>query len=409
MVNSLFEHHDYGGSLEYYIFELANYSCLVLLISIFYKLKFININSFIVWSGIFFLPFVFNYFLFSPLLFPDQFQYAAELMSLKANGVSIPNIAVRYPDIEQGLISKFLDQSPITFTVSLMGLAPIPNYMTVTSLAFANKFFLFFSFLALKNFFKNENILLLLFLIPSFLLYTSISLRETLIILLGIFFLLNMLRDNYFIALLIMIPLLIIKIQLFAFFALYFIGRLIFGAHKSLSAIIVYAVTILLVTLIFAEPILQVVNYYRIGFAAENMDMGDGVYGYYAFSIYGDAESLTIESMFELIFLAIIGLPKILLMPLPNSWTNIFYPIQFLESVALVTLYSFIAIKHKMLRNQEFIFLTFVLVLSLMLYSLLAFNEGTFVRYRFSLFLPFVFAIYYLSTLRQANLLKNKI
>ena len=409
MVNSHFELHDYGASLEYYIFELANYSCLVLLISIFYKLKYISINSFIVWSGIFFLPFVFNYFLFSPMLFPDQFVYAAELMSLKANGVSIPDIAAQYPHIEQGAISKFFYQSPITFTVSLMGLAPIPNYMTVTSLAFANKFFLFFSFLALKNFFKNENILLLLFLIPSFLLYTSISLRETLIILLGIFFLLNMLRDNYFIALLIMLPLFIVKIQLFAFFALYFIGRLIFRAHKSLSAIIVYSVAILLITFIFEEPILQLINYYRIGFAAENMDMGDGVYGYYAFSIYGDIESLTIESMFELIFLAIIGLPKILLMPLPNSWTNIFYPIQFLESVALVTLYSFIAIKSKMLRNHEFIFLTFVLVLSLMLYSLLAFNEGTFVRYRFSLFLPFVFAIYYLSTLHQASPLKNKI
>ena len=417
MVNSYFELHDYGGSIEYYILELANYSCLVLLISIFYKLKYIRINSLIFWSGIFFLPFVFNYFLFTPMLFPDQFTYAAELMSLKANGVSIPDIAAQYQaDIaakyqgtEFAAIGNFLEINPITFTVSLMGLAPIPNYMTVTSLAFANKFFLFFSFLALKNFFKNENILLLLFLIPSFLLYTSISLRETLIILLGIFFLLNMLRDNYFIALLIMLPLFIVKIQVFAFFALYFIGRLIFRAHKSLSAIIVYSVAILLTTFIFEEPILQLINYYRIGFAAENMDMGNGVYGYYAFSIYGDIESLTIESMFELIFLAIIGLPKILLMPLPNSWTNIFYPIQFLESVALVTLYSFIAIKSKMLRNHEFIFLTFVLVLSLMLYSLLAFNEGTFVRYRFSLFLPFVFAIYYLSTLHQASPLKNKI
>jgi len=408
MVNSYFKLHDYGGSLEYYIFELANYSCLVLLISIFYKLKYISTNSFIVWSGIFFLPFVFNYFLFSPSLFPDQFQYAAELMSLKANGVSVWNIAAQYPDIEQGVISEFLYQSPITFTVSLMGLAPIPNYMTVTSLAFANKFFLFFSFLALKNFFKNENILLLLFLIPSFLLYTSISLRETLIILLGIFFLLNMLRNNYFIALLIMIPLLIVKIQLFAFFSLYFIGRLIFRAHKNLTAMIVYSVTILLITFIFEESILQVVNYYRIGFAAEDMEM-DGASGYAAFAIYGDVEALTIESILELIFLAILGLPKMILMPLPNSWTNIFYPIQFLESVALVTLYSFIAIKNKMLRNQEFIFLTFVLVLSLMLYSLLAFNEGTFVRYRFSLFLPFVFAIYYLSTLRQASPLKNKI
>jgi hypothetical protein len=205
-----------------------------------------------------------------------------------------------------------------------------------------------------------------------------------------------------------MIPLLIVKIQLFAFFSLYFIGRLIFRAHKNLTAMIVYSVTILLITFIFEESILQVVNYYRIGFAAEDMEM-DGASGYAAFAIYGDVEALTIESILELIFLAILGLPKMILMPLPNSWTNIFYPIQFLESVALVTLYSFIAIKNKMLRNQEFIFLTFVLVLSLMLYSLLAFNEGTFVRYRFSLFLPFVFAIYYLSTLRQASPLKNKI
>jgi hypothetical protein len=409
MVNSYFKLHDYGGSLEYYIFELANYSCLVLLISIFYKLKYISTNSFIVWSGIFFLPFVFNYFLFSPSLFPDQFQYAAELMSLKANGVSVWNIAAQYPDIEQGVISEFLYQSPITFTVSLMGLAPIPNYMTVTSLAFANKFFLFFSFLALKNFFKNENILLLLFLIPSFLLYTSISLRETLIILLGIFFLLNMLRNNYFIALLIMIPLLIVKIQLFAFFTLYFIGRLIFRAHKSLTAIIIYSGAILLITFIFEESILQIVNFYRIAFAAEDMDIGGGASGYNAWSIYGDAEALTIESIFELIFLAILGLPKLILMPLPNSWSNIFYPIQFLESIALVAIYSFIAIKNHLLRNQEFIFLTFVLVLSLMLYSLIAFNEGTFVRYRFSLFLPFVFAIYYLSTLHQADPLKHKI
>jgi len=411
MVNRFFDHLDYnnysgfGGSLEYYIFELANYCSLVLLIAICYKLKYININSFIVWFGIFFLPLVLNYFLISPLLFPDQFQYAGELMSLKANGVSIPHIASQSFGIGGNILS---DLNAVTLSVSLMGLAPIPNYMTITSLAFANKFFLFFSFLILKNFFKNENILLLLFLVPSFLLYSSISVRETLIILLGIFFLLNMLRENYFIALLIMIPLLIVKIQLFAFFSLYFIGRVIFRAHKNLTAMIVYSVTILLITFIFEESILQVVNYYRIGFAAEDMEM-DGASGYAAFAIYGDVEALTIESILELIFLAILGLPKMILMPLPNSWTNIFYPIQFLESVALVTLYSFIAIKNKMLRNQEFIFLTFVLVLSLMLYSLLAFNEGTFVRYRFSLFLPFVFAIYYLSTLRQASPLKNKI
>ena len=414
MVSSFFDYNNpnnpsgFGSGLEYYIFELANYCSLVLLIAICYKLKYININSLIVWSGIFFLPLVLNYFLFSPLLFPDQTLYAAELISLKANGVSI-DYYNQPQGIEQGLLAMFLNQGAVTFTVSLMGLAPIPNYMTITSLAFANKFFLFFSFLILKNFFKNENILLLLFLVPSFLLYSSISVRETLIILLGIFFLLNMLRDNYFIAFLILAPLFIVKVQLFAFFSLYFIGRLIFRAHKSLTAIIIFSGAILLVTFIFEESILQIVNYYRIGFAAEDMDVGGGAFGYAAWAAYGDTEALTIESIFELIFLAIFGLPKILLMPLPNSWTNIFYPIQFLESIALVALYAFIAIKNNLLRNQEFIFLTFVLVLALMLYSLLAFNEGTFVRYRFSLFLPFVFAIYYLSTLHQADSLKHKI
>ena len=163
MVSSFFDYNDYnnpsgfGSSLEYYIFELANYCSLVLLVAIFYKLKYININSFIVWSGIFFLPLVLNYFLFSPSLFPDQFLYAGELISLKANGVSIPYYS-RSQGIEQGLIATFFGQSPVTFTVSLMGLAPIPNYMTITSLAFANKFFLFFSFLILKNFFKNMKI-----------------------------------------------------------------------------------------------------------------------------------------------------------------------------------------------------------------------------------------------------------
>ena len=251
MVNRFFEQQNYGGSLEYYIFELANYSFLVLLISIFYKLKYININSFIVWSGIFFSPLLFNYFLISPFLFPDQFTYSSELMSLKTHGVSIDFIEVqaRTRSIFNNLITISLN--PITFSVKLLGLAPIPNYMTVTSLAFASKFFLFLSFLMLKNFFKNENILLLFFLIPSFLLYTSLSLRETIIILIGIFFLLNMLRNNYLISLVLILPLIIVKPQVFAFFAVYFIGRLIFRAHKNFYGLIIFLSSILLFVFIF--------------------------------------------------------------------------------------------------------------------------------------------------------------
>lgn len=404
MVNEYFRHLDYGGTLEYYIFELANYCALAFILSILYKLKYINVNSLIIWSGIFLLPIFLNYFLFSPFLFPDQFQYAAEVMSLKSQGTSIPNIAAQDSRIIAGDFIS-LPTNPITMTVSFLGLAPIPNYMTVTSLAFANKFFLFLSFLGLKNFFKDENILLLFFLIPSLLLYSSLSLRETTIIIISVFFLLNMLRDNYLISFGLMLPLLILKVQMFAFFVIYFIGRLIFRANKNLFLLLLYSIIMFISSIVLEESILEIINYYRIGFAAEDMDLGDGVYGYYAFSLYGDeiAESLTINSLWQLIWVSLIGLPKLLLMPLPGSWSNIFYPIQFAESIFLVWLYAFIAIKNDLLRNKEFIYLSFILLISLMLYSLLVFNEGTFVRYRFTLFFPFVLAAYYIATAKKGD------
>ncbi len=411
MVNEYFKHINYGGSLEYYIFELANYSFLILVLSICYKLRLINANSLIVWSGIFFLPLVLNYFVFSPFLFPDQFTYASELMSLKSEGISIPFIALQ--EAELSLLSGALNipTNPITFTASFLGFAPIPNFMTVTSLAFANKFFLFLSFLILKKFFfKDENILLLFFLVPSLLLYSSLSLRETLIIIASVFFLLNMLKNNYFISLLMMLPLSILKVQMFAFFLVYFIGCLVFRANKSRFSLLLYSSVILIVAFVFEEMILEIVNYYRLGFAAEDMDFGNGIYGYYAFSLYGAglAESLKLHSMWELIWISIIGLPKLLLMPLPNSWSGIFYPIQFFESILLISIYIFIAVKYDLLGNKEFIYLSAILLISLMLYSLLLFNEGTFVRYRFALCYPFILALYYIATVKQTNSIEKK-
>ena len=84
MVNEYFDLVSYDGTLEYYIFELANYSALAFLLLICYQLKFIQINALIVWLGLFLSPLLFNHFLFSPWLIGDQYQYASEVMSLKA-------------------------------------------------------------------------------------------------------------------------------------------------------------------------------------------------------------------------------------------------------------------------------------------------------------------------------------
>ena len=54
MVNEYFKLVDYGGTLQYYIFELANFSVLAFLVLVLYKFKVINSNSLVVWIGIFF-------------------------------------------------------------------------------------------------------------------------------------------------------------------------------------------------------------------------------------------------------------------------------------------------------------------------------------------------------------------
>ena len=56
MVNEYFTLHSYGGTLEYYLFELANFSALAFFAVFLYKLNYINSNSLLAWLAIFFAP-----------------------------------------------------------------------------------------------------------------------------------------------------------------------------------------------------------------------------------------------------------------------------------------------------------------------------------------------------------------
>jgi hypothetical protein len=402
MVNGYFDSVKYEGDFYFYLFELANFSVLAFFLIILYKLQYLSVNSLIVWTGIFFSPFLFNYFLFSPLLFPDQFQYAGEVMSLKSTGESIQNIQAEIVANNNSLAAfSFVPGSmhTVNFSAGILGWAPIPNYMTVTSLAFANKFFLFLLFLWLRKFFSNENHLLLLFLVPSLVLYSSLSLRDNLVIIFSVLFLLQMLRGRYIISLFLLYPLLHLKIQMFAFLSIYYVGRLIFQAHKSYIGFGILILALLSAAILLDDAVLLTLNSYRYGFAAENLDLGNGLTNYAAWGLYGAEiqDSLTMHSIPEVIYLSLLGLPKLLLVPLPWNWTTVFYPLQSLESVGIVVLFSWVVIKNNLIRNQEFLFLLFVLICALMVYSLLLFNVGTFVRYRFTLVYPFLLATFFIA------------
>ncbi|MDB9907969.1 hypothetical protein OAD39_01305 [Gammaproteobacteria bacterium] len=389
MVNEYFKLVDYGGTLQYYIFELANFSVLAFLVLVLYKFKVINSNSLVVWIGIFFSPLLINYFVLSPWMYGDQFEYAAEVMSLKSTGESTPTIALN---------TNLGTWNPVTLSVKILGLTPLPNYMTVTSLAFANKFFLLLTFLWFKRFFNNENEVLLYFLIPSLILYSSMGLRDTLIIVLSLVIIINVLRNRFLLPILLLYPLFYLKIQMSVFLSVYLVGRFLFRAHKNKYFFRFFVISGLAFALIYSSLILEVLNLYRIAFVAEDFSF-NGEISYNAFSRYGqgEREALMLSSLPEAILVAAYRLPELLLMPLPWNWSNIFYPLQSLESCLLIYIYIKLATRQELYKNYEFILLTFILFLGLGIYALLMSNEGTFVRYRFDLYYPFLLAVFYLA------------
>ena len=391
MVNEYFQLIDYGGTLFYYLFELANFSFLGFLTLYFYKIQLINTNSLIAWLLIFLSPLFFNYFLISPYLFGDQFQYSGEAFLLKLNGES------------------YFQQPHVDFTGKILGLAPLPNFMTVTSLAFSNKLFLFLFFLWFKRFFNNENQVLLLFLVPSIILYSSLALRDSLIMIFSILFLISLLKNRYLLSIILLYPIFILKIQMFLFLSLYFIGRTLFRAHQSLALMALFGIFILILSFAFEDLILAIVNTYRWGFAAEDFSVGNGYSSYAAWNLYGQEvkASLEIFSIEEAILKAFIKLPIFLSLPMPWNWSNPFHVIQTTESIFLICLFAYMTIKDQAYRNKELILLLFILLLSSMLYSLIMANEGTFVRYRFTLFYPFLLDIFFITKKKNEHFKKN--
>ena len=400
MVNEHFELLTYGGTLDYYIFELANFSIFGVVLLFLYKLSIINSNSFVVWLGIFLSPLLFNYLLISPYLFPDQFEYASKVISIKLDGTSWADILYLKSDTLSIDIENFAPIDTVSFSSKILSFMPLPNYMTVTSLAFANKAILFVTFLWLKRFFENENEVLLYFLVPSIVLYSSIAIRDTLIIVASIFFIINLLRGKVILSILFLLPLFILKVQMFAILFIYLIGYAIFQAHRSINLFILFICIFLFTGLILEDSILQVLNRFRLAFIAEDFVGLEGTRSYEAWNLYGGgADSVPkLTSIFEAAFFGILNLPILLLIPMPWNWSGIFYPLQTMESLLLVYLYFNLSKRQNIFKDSQYIFLTFILVMGLSIYALLMANEGTFVRYRFSMFYPFLLGVLYLSS-----------
>ena len=384
MVNDYSLFYDYGDSFHFYIFEFANFSFIAFCILLAYKLKLISPLSMWAWMLLAIIPLLLNYFLISPYLFGDQWVYFHEITSLKSTGESVEYIKLTQEN-SGNVISE------VTIASMIMGLAPIPNYMTVTSAAYANKFFSFVLFIWLLRYFEEKK-LLVFFLIPSFIIYSSLGLRDLLVIAVSILSLFYLARGKYFFGILFLIPLFSLKLQMFGFLSIYLIGRVIFRAHKSFKGMSLMLVSGVIAAFMLQEFILLSLNYYHIGFVAENM-----IGGYAEWNRSGDVSLYQIDSIFDFFWQGLIKFPIFMLMPLPWHWSNPLHILQFFESAGLLFGMYYVFKTYYKSYDQEIIFLFAVLGIGLFTYSFLYENIGTFVRYRFALYLPFLISIYFIA------------
>ena len=295
MVNEFFANENYGGSLLYYLFEFSNYVFVFIISLVCLKFKKINQIEFYFFQAIFLSTFIFNYFLFSPRLFPDQFTYTYSFI---------------YDVGDYDVGKLFIGDSwfPNTKWVSsqFFNLIPIPFVMTVSSLVWVSKAYLFLTFVWLKKYISDDR-LILFFLLPSIILYSSITLREIFIIVTSIIALINIIHNRYILGLIFTILVATLKIQNGLFILTFWLLSIIY--RISSNNIFLLFIFILGSTIaIFVQDIfLQVVSTYRIAFLGEDLLGWD-----YNLHI-SEYELLQLTSYFDFLIIAAQKLPEFIL------------------------------------------------------------------------------------------------
>ena len=358
-----------GFSIEYFLSELSNYLLLVLFLIIFVRIKLIPKEYFLIWMIFLISPFFFNYLLFDPGYMGDQFRYMG-VLNFVHQGAEIPD--------------KFLDKfgfstiSTVYFVASLWSYVPIFSTMTLISGAFINKFLLLIFYCYLYRI-ADKKLITLTLIIPSFLLYSSVSLREIPIIIFATLALIFMYKKKVILMLLSLLFLFFVKLQNVPGLLVIALGYFL-NLQKSYFRITLYSILLIAISFLFYDFYIPYLDLYKLAFFVEDgggeidytFNINDG---YFAFL------SDLIPSFFNFLF-----------RPFPFEAGGLLGVAVFLEVMTLYGVFAFFIYKLDHFNIDIKIFLIFALGLlaTILLYSFIASNFGTFSRYRFSIYYPFI-------------------
>jgi len=372
----------------YLISNLSNYLWLVTILVIFIHFKIVDKKYFFFWALYFSSPFFLNFVLFDPIYWGDQFLYTKEMNYMKAEGI-------RLRDFD---FSSFagLKQARVEASLLLLSFFFIPSYLTVTSLAFANKLIVFLLFVFLSRRIEVKK-LFFFFLIPSLILWSSLSLREILVLGASTVSIIYLIERRLILSLFFILLVVLSKVQNSPGFLAMWVMLFILRANTSNAMLIISTLFGALAVLLFFDQIEHYINLYRLAFAQE-----DGMR-----IAYTDPELFRINSGFHLIYMTLAELPFFMLKPFPWQATNPLQIILFLESVILLYLLVSIIVNNQLLKERTALIFIIGFLICMGVHAITTFNFGTLSRYRFIAFFPFLIGFYYMAQIKQNLSLKT--
>lgn len=350
------------------VLDFSNLITLTILLFFVSKKLQLNFNLYFIFALMMLTPFLFNSSLLEWTNFPDQSKYISAARDIRSNLLN-----------PQNLIDQFQNSSlKVNFSAAIYSLFPSTNFETYRSIGFLNRFLLILiiAFCISK---KTLPLSIKIFLIlsPSLTLYSSISLREILILFIMVFLTYNIIIKNKSYTSILSISLLIIKPQNLLIVIAPFLLQEVFSA-KQAKKINLYIILFLIISLILIfnyEEILIKINYVSFGFFSET---------------YGAYQGAFIEEQFSkftpsnILFKIGLGISKILISPFPNI-TSVLLIVIFFENLIIYALIYHYLFKEFFKKNiEQKIKLAWIITLlfSLIIYSIVSFNDGTIHRYK---------------------------
>lgn len=307
---------------------------------------------------------------------------------MKANGLS-------FQDFD---LTSFagIKQARVQASLLLLSFFYIPSYLTVTSLAFANKLIVFLLFVFLSRRIEVKK-LFFFFLIPSLILWSSLSLREILVLGAGTVSMIYLIERRFLLSLFFILMIVIAKVQNSPGFLVMWIMLFLLRANSSNVILVVSTLVGAIAVVLFFDQVESYINLYRLAFAQE-----DGMR-----TAYTNPELFRIESGFHLIYMTILELPLFLLRPLPWQATNPLQIFIFFESIVLLYLLVSIIVNNKLLKERTALIFIIGFIICMGIHAITTFNFGTLSRYRFIAFFPFLIGFYYMAQIKQNLNLKT--